>query len=204
MFPTRKVELLKQYIELLANYDCRVCKSRKDTIKCIPRPMYLRKTGLIPLFIVNTFPKLADEQAGYICQTVERERIFRWLDVSESTDTYISAVFKCPVKLDDFGNEISPTIKDIRRCAYLYLKKEIEFINPKVIVAFGERAIAGLVGVSTIEAKKYMFTQYNLGDRIVFGMYHPAFMDRGGIEKEESCIKLLREAYTLNRRLQGE
>lgn len=202
MFNNGKAQLLNKYIDTLYHYDCRVCKSRKETIKCIPRPFLTRKTDyMVPLVIVTTFPKLADEETGYLCQTIERERISRWMQEANCTDTYITSVFKCPVRLDDFGMEISPTPKDVRRCSYLYLRKELEFIQPHVIVAFGERAIIGLIGCQPPEAVRYMFSQFTYQKYTIFGIYHPAAIDRGQADKEPRCIELLKEAYTLNRRL---
>lgn len=203
MIGPKKAARLNEYIKALTKFDCRACESRKESILCIPRPIYQRKQNLTPIVIISSYPKLPDERAGLVCQTADKDRITRWLRQANAHDTYITNAFKCPVKLNEYQIEIPPSRKDIHACAHLYLNKEISFIKPKVIVTFGEKAIAGLMKVTMTVAHKYMMCKFTYQGMTVFSMFHPVSMDRGGLEREDECIKMLTEAYKLNKELQN-
>ncbi len=83
------------------------------------------------------------------------------------------------------GNR-KPTAKEMQTCLP-YLRKEIEIINPRLIVCLGATALEGILGKSMpITKHRGAFFDYPYDRRIrVFLTYHPAYILRNpGAEKE--------------------
>lgn len=83
------------------------------------------------------------------------------------------------------GNR-KPTAGEIQSCL-AYLKKEIEIINPKLIVCLGATALEGILGKSyQITKHRGQFFEYPYNRKIkVFLTYHPAYILRNpNAEKE--------------------
>ncbi|HRZ79465.1 MAG TPA: uracil-DNA glycosylase [bacterium] len=84
---------------------------------------------------------------------------------------YIANVVKCrpPSNRDPLPDEAAACIG--------YLKKQIEIINPKVIVLLGKVAAKHLLGLETTITKAREST-YSYGDIKVFVTYHPSALLR--------------------------
>ncbi len=83
------------------------------------------------------------------------------------------------------GNR-KPTAKEMQTCLP-YLRKEIDIINPRLIVCLGATALEGILGKSlSITKHRGAFFDYPYDRRIkVFLTYHPAYILRNpGAEKE--------------------
>ncbi|MEJ5338915.1 MAG: uracil-DNA glycosylase [Aquificaceae bacterium] len=96
-------------------------------------------------------------------------------------DVYITNV----VKSRPPGNR-KPTAKEMQSCLP-YLRKEIEIINPKLVVCLGATALEGILGKSLpITKHRGNFFDYPYDRRIkVLLTYHPAYILRNpGAEKE--------------------
>ncbi len=96
-------------------------------------------------------------------------------------EVYITNV----VKSRPPGNR-KPTPKEMQTCLP-YLRKEIEIINPKLIVCLGATALEGILGKSLpITKHRGQFLEYPYDRKIkVFLTYHPAYLLRNpGVEKE--------------------
>jgi len=96
-------------------------------------------------------------------------------------EVYITNV----VKSRPPGNR-KPTPKEMQTCLP-YLRKEVEIINPKLIVCLGATALEGILGKSLpITKHRGQFLEYPYDRKIkVFLTYHPAYILRNpGGEKE--------------------
>lgn len=79
------------------------------------------------------------------------------------------------VKCSTLKNE-KPSVKAIRVCQ-LYLYRELELLDPKLIVALGA------VAMKLFGARVGQFSKFR--DWRVYGIYHPAYCLRGGIDEQE-------------------
>jgi DNA polymerase len=87
----------------------------------------------------------------------------------ETKDTYATNLVKCKPYA---GKKISPI--DIHAC-HPYLMKQVELIQPKVIVTLGERAYQNLSGDnSSLEQIRGSVIQKN--DYTIIPTYHPSFL----------------------------
>ncbi len=103
-------------------------------------------------------------------------------------EVYITNV----VKSRPPGNR-KPTPKEMQTCLP-YLRKEIEIINPKLIVCLGATALEGILGKSlSITKHRGQFFEYPYDRRIkVFLTYHPAYILRNPSEEKEFVEDLKR------------
>lgn len=76
-----------------------------------------------------------------------------------------------PTKNNGRSNR-KPTVEEIEACLPL-LKKEIEIINPKIVVPLGLVALDALTGKKN-NMKEKAGSKMKYGDRLLFAMYHPA------------------------------
>ncbi len=103
-------------------------------------------------------------------------------------EVYITNV----VKSRPPGNR-KPTPKEMQTCLP-YLRKEIEIINPKLIVCLGATALEGILGKSLpISKHRGQFFEYPYDRRIkVFLTYHPAYILRNPSGEKEFVEDLKR------------
>lgn len=101
-------------------------------------------------------------------------------------NVFITSVIKCRPP-----NNRVPRPDEIRACKP-YLEKQVELINPKVIVLLGEVALNTLLGMKGISSQHGKIIKK---DRVYFPMFHPsAGMRFPKIRKEmEKDFKVLKE-----------
>lgn len=91
-------------------------------------------------------------------------------------DVYIANVVKCRPP----GNR-TPMLDETEQC-YPFLRRQIEIIQPKIIVTLGLSASQALLQVS-IPISKLRGTFYRYGTAQVMPTYHPAYLLRNPAEK---------------------
>lgn len=92
-------------------------------------------------------------------------------------DIFIDNIVKCSTMNNSAFNDV-----EIQACSF-WLLRELEIIQPKIIVAMGKFAI------DFFDSKLGAFTEYNRYR--VFGIFHPAYMSRTnkGREKNREWLK---------------
>ena len=75
---------------------------------------------------------------------------------------------------DEKGNNSTPNIDEIRNCS-TYLKRQIELVNPKIIVTLGATALKALSFIENhkINLKKDVRRAFPWFKRILISLYHP-------------------------------
>lgn len=104
---------------------------------------------------------------------------------------YITNVVKCwPVNGGGSGNR-TPTPQEIKTCS-VWLKKEIEALNPLIIIPLGNTALAEITGEEGISTKHGQMAWLKEYKCYVYPMYHPSFIVRSGsyeaFEKDASKL----------------
>jgi len=102
-------------------------------------------------------------------------------------DIYIANVLKCRPDMEPGapGNR-PPTADEMQRCLP-YLREQIAIIQPRILVALGKTAMAGLTG--TDEAMGAMRGRWFTFENIpLLATYHPSYLLRNGSNTEKRKV----------------
>ena len=100
-------------------------------------------------------------------------------------DVYIANIVKCRPP-----NNRVPTEEEAKTCMP-YLLKQIEIINPKILVALGSTSYRYLTNDTTPISKiRGEIVKYK--DKILIPTYHPSFLLRNPSKKKEAYLDLLK------------
>jgi len=83
----------------------------------------------------------------------------------------------------------TPTKEEIENCR-IWLKKEIEIVNPRIIVCLG-RTAANWFGIRD-NLNKALVTNYKYGEQLVKVLYHPAYPLRCGSQAVLQWLSIFR------------
>ncbi len=106
------------------------------------------------------------------------------LEISRS-EVYIANIVKCRPP----GNRV-PTPKEAQTCLP-YLLKQIEIINPKIMVALGSTSYRWLTGDNT-PITKIRGHELEFQGRILIPTFHPSYLLRNPSKKKEAYQDLLK------------
>ncbi|WP_084276604.1 uracil-DNA glycosylase family protein [Nitratiruptor tergarcus] len=106
------------------------------------------------------------------------------LEISRS-DVFIANIVKCRPP-----NNRVPTPEEVSKCIP-YLFKQIEIINPKIIVALGSTSYKHLTGDNT-PISKIRGEVIQFRNRILIPTFHPSFLLRNPSKKKEAYQDLLK------------
>ena len=113
-----------------------------------------------------------------------------------SEDVDITNVVRCNPK-NEKGNNRNPSLKEIQICS-LYLDKEIQMVNPKIIVPLGKIPTEFVLKKKVGKMEDYHGKVFNVGNTIVFPLYHPSYIvnypqyDKKKYEEDFAKIKDLK------------
>lgn len=103
--------------------------------------------------------------------------------ISRELDVFITNLVKCNPQ-DRKGRNRTPSKKEIHTCE-LYLKKEIELINPKLIVPLGKAASDFFLGKNTFSMTEIHSKLFTYEGRKLIPFIHPGFVIRGAYNKKQ-------------------
>ena len=108
-------------------------------------------------------------------------RLIRRMGYSRE-DVFIANIVKCrPTEDFKMRRDRPPTPEEMATCIP-YLQRQIDAIHPKVIVALGGTAVAGLLNLTGISRLRGQWHQYR--GIPVMPTYHPSYLLRGGGENK--------------------
>jgi uracil-DNA glycosylase family 4 len=116
-------------------------------------------------------------QAGFIL-----DRVLKDVFISERArqETFVTNAVKCRPP----GNR-DPKFSEIRACVSAYLTREIELVDPYVILALGNPAAWALIGQTGITSLRGTWHRLDSErERWVLVTYHPAFILRQGLDSD--------------------
>lgn len=113
------------------------------------------------------------------------DNMLRALGLARGANTYIANIVKCrPVGAD--GRDRQPTADEVGACMP-YLERQIDLIQPDVIVALGQTAAVALLGLPTNTSLASLREEvHDRADIPLIATYHPAYLLREPTEKAKS------------------
>jgi len=101
-------------------------------------------------------------------------------------------------------NNRQPELVEIQECGKRFLEKEIEIINPKIIVGLGNPVLIYFTGLGGITSMAGNLMEAEAGEkkRKMFFLYHPAYVLRNyttstkaNVKEHLDCLKTLIKKY---------
>ena len=159
---------LNQYESLISNcQECPLSTTRKNFVFGFGDPN-------ADLMLVGEAPGFDEDKKGlpFVGKAGRLlDKILKAINLSRSEKVFILNILKCrPPKNRD------PLPSEIEKCIP-YLKKQIEIIRPKLILAMGKVAGKSLTGKDT-SIKEMRNTDYNYNGILLRVTYHPAALLR--------------------------
>jgi DNA polymerase len=106
------------------------------------------------------------------------------MKLKRGKNVYIANIVKCRPPVDESGKQLPPKHDEIAQCLP-YLRRQIELIQPKVIVALGKIASNALLGKeATLASLRGMAHDFH-GTPLI-ATYHPAYLLRSPSEKAKA------------------
>lgn len=160
---------------------CDLCKQRKQTVFGVGA-----ESG--PWMFVGEGPGMEEDEQGepFVGQAGKLlDAMLASIQLSRRTNVYIANVVKCRPP----GNR-TPTLDEASACAG-YLDRQIDLVNPKLIIALGKTAATRLTGqeasLSSQRGKDFSYRGYP-----VLVTYHPAYLLRNLPDKAKAWEDLVR------------
>lgn len=160
---------------------CDLCKQRKQTVFGVGA-----ESG--PWMFVGEGPGMEEDEQGepFVGQAGKLlDAMLASIQLSRRTNVYIANVVKCRPP----GNR-TPTLDEASACAG-YLDRQIDLVNPKLIIALGKTAATRLTGqeasLSSQRGKDFNYRGYP-----VLVTYHPAYLLRNLPDKAKAWEDLVR------------
>jgi uracil-DNA glycosylase family 4 len=108
---------------------------------------------------------------------------------------FVTNIVKCNPK-DDSGNNRAPTIKEIQNCIS-YLNKEIEIIQPKIIVLFGKIVTESILNRKVSRFKEVHNIPISMEGRDWIPFYHPSYVIRGSYNRQKYVAEICELAHLI-------
>lgn len=88
-------------------------------------------------------------------------------------DIFVTNAVLCNPK-DEKGNNSTPTLREAANCQP-FLRRQIELVNPKIVVALGNTALRALAGIEhhTLSLSQNVRTKQAWFGRVLMPLYHP-------------------------------
>ena len=172
---------------------CSLCQTRKNTVFGVGQaPLDPDAPPQVDWLIVGEAPGENEDLQGepFVGQAGKLlDNMLRSLGLARHDRVYIANVLKCRPP----GNR-NPAPDEIAQCTP-YLLRQIELLQPKIILAMGRFAINSLLaptvpGVDNIPVGKLRGQVHRFGNTPVVVTYHPAYLLRNLPEKAKAWTDL--------------
>jgi uracil-DNA glycosylase len=151
-----------------------LCKQAQNCMKC---PLHESKThtvfgegsGDAKIMLIGEAPGRNEDETGRPFIGSSGKLLSELIQGAgmDRQDMYITSIVKCRPE-----NNRKPRKLEYTTCMDIYLKKQIELINPDIIGLLGNSAIYALTGESNI--KQIHGNIYEVGGRKFMALFHPA------------------------------
>ena len=186
---------------------CPLCESRKNTVFGVGQAgAEPQLAPQVDWLVVGEAPGENEDRTGepFVGQAGQLlDNMLKAMGVSRSHKVFIANVIKCRPP----GNR-NPEAQEIAQCEP-YLRRQIELLQPKIILAMGRFAVNSLLQATVPDVGKLPLGKlrgqvhsYVSGDRTVpvVATYHPAYLLRNLPEKAKAWADLCLAMAELRRR----
>lgn len=162
------------------------------------------ETPKVDILFVGEAPSRTEDQVGYPFAGEAGAELRSALSKAGIADSYaIGNTIRCrPV--DDAGNNRPPTVEEVAACSN-YIKKDIEQLNPKIVVFVGNQPVQALATKAEWRGKKIGSLKgqiYEKDGRIHLATIHPSSYLRSNNGPEKR--RFFRHVKSVHRLLTGE
>ncbi len=162
--------------QLLDQYEEEFEKSQKDYQWLFVRPDGKMQKGLM---LIGEAPGKNEVLEGKPFVGAAGEKLKDFLKILDlkRDDIYITNIIKYRLyRINEKTNNMvnRPARKDEIESSAIYLKKEIEILEPKVIVTLGNVALKGILDNHSVSIGDYHGKRWDYNKSILFPLYHPA------------------------------
>lgn len=165
-------------------YACHLCDLSKSRHKVV----FGEGNANASIMFIGDLPSTSDDSSGKIftgrAGELLKNMIEKVLEV-ERKNVYITNLLKCRVH-----DNQSPSPRHTHTC-HPYLLKEIELINPQIIVTLGQLAYE-YISNTTEAIEKVHGIVHTMNDITMIPMYHPNYLLRNPSSKKEAWEDLLK------------
>lgn len=173
---------INDFLERLNSSDCRRCSLSEHNNRIVTH----RGNPSAKIMGLGEAPGLVEDQqrkafVGPAGQLLEK--IMASVGISLDNDMYIGNICKCrPVASPETGKQNYTPLVDQRLRCIPYVTKEIELINPSIVILMGLTAAQTLLGTRLIKnmgsgvGRWYQPTEGPLNGREAYVIYHPAYI----------------------------
>lgn len=169
---TRRLEVIAE--EVKACTTCRLHEARTQTV-------FARGTGSAGLCFVGEGPGADEDAQGFPFVGKAGQLLDRMIEAMgfSRDEVYVANIVKCRPP-----NNRKPEIDEMAACVS-YLERQLDIIQPEVIVALGATAVQGLLG--TTEGITRLRGKWKLyrGRTAVMPTFHPAYLLRTPTAKRD-------------------
>ena len=175
---------------------CKLCEGRKNTVFGVGQPAAGDNPPHVDWLIVGEAPDENEDRAGepFVGQTGQLlDNMLKAMGLARHSNVYIANVIKCRPP----GNR-NPEPSEVAQCEP-YLRRQIELLQPKIILAMGRSAVNSLLQASLPDVHKQPLGKlrgqvhhYASAGRSVpvIVTYHPAYLLRNLPEKARAWADL--------------
>lgn len=176
---------------------CRLCLEAGHAV--FPRAIFSGRVGA-SIMVIGQAPGITEKEAGRPFNAGSGTRLFRWLaeaGIDEGwfrSTQYMTSVTKCyPGRTKTGSGDRVPSNREQAICRP-YLDREIEIVNPALILPVGSLAIR-LYFDASLPLEKVIGSQRQVDGRWVVPLPHPSGASRW--HQGESNRQLIRQAIEL-------
>lgn len=172
-------------------HECHLCELSKSRNKVV----FGEGAEDATLMIIGDFPSSSDDSAGKIFTGRSGDMLTKMLENVLSLrrdEVYMTNILKCRAM-----DTLSPSPTYAHTC-HPYLLKQIELVQPKIILAFGELAYQYLSGDDSSIAEARGTVHEKEGIKII-PTYHPNYLLRNPSAKKEVFEDLLKVKMLLEK-----
>jgi DNA polymerase len=165
------------FLERLSSSNCKRCSLSKHDNRIV----IYRGSPEAEIMLVGEAPGLVEDQqgktfvgpAGILC-----DNIFKAVGIDTNLDLYLGNICKCrPVAARGSGKQNYTPLAGQRKNCMPYVLREIELINPKIVIVAGLTAARALMGWDNkVRMGDVAGTFFEKSDRLYYVIYHPAYV----------------------------
>jgi len=111
------------------------------------------------------------------------EQMLSVAGLSRNQDVFITNLVKCNPK-DALSRNRTPSKEEIKNC-FQYLKREIDCLNPRIVVTLGKQPTEALLGLRINNMAEYHGKGIPKRGILIFPFIHPGYVIRGAYDRKK-------------------